>query len=736
MDPRRMCMKVFRLEFRQLACDIEELVFMEPDSGSCCASAAVPPGGEMQIESRGLDDQRVLEISYDEENQQQLCSESFLQSSQRSWNTTQTIMGQTRNRTYLLCPVCKKTQWSLPVHLRRSCMKNSPGVDIERTVDAAKREANELLRQDNVWMSKELQDGGNVAVENVGRFMYYMEPKRPSLLFVRQHEKTREYSNKLSEAGLCKQTVQFYVKSVKSQTRNRTHLLCPVCKKTQWSLPVHLRRSCMKNSPGVDIERTVDAAKREANELLCQDHVWEYDLIRKILDNPDPVSRSCRMEGMLWSTSPPKDPAPAIAAIQPAACSPSAGPAQAESEAGSESSRELYHCPTTVKTTSLRKRTSKSGLYGKHSIDHPLQMSIAKYLQVENVGRFMYYMDPKRPSLLFVRQHEKTREYSNKLSEAGLCKQMVQFYVKSVKSSMLGAPASALKTVLHKDSNNYVLFLSNLQASASKQVIEWVQRKRVPEHGGHVVVGVKEHNICNTGGHLYSLPGGGDGKILDWFDLYFTEVRPVMLGEKRKHMEDETDESEERFISSTGSSIYNASNDLERLHRKYQMPKVTSQMARRSFETATKKMTDTEKSMVADYFTHSSATAENVVTASLLLKRLLSGLDSSEERGVCTGSGCSQLEDQAPHHLLVKSYTLMVDGAAPKRSVRASLTGVHERCCYDRWCSYQLQLHMQHVLEHFGRRLPSEDRVRSRDGLQTFQMQPLFSGRGSHLGGA
>ena len=55
------------------------------------------------------------------------------------------------------------------------------------------------------------------------------------------------------------------------------------------------------------------------------------------------------------------------------------------------------------------------------------------------------------------------------------------------------------------------------------------------------------------------------------------------------------------------------------------MPKVTRQMARRAFETATAKMTDIEKSMVADNLTHSSATAENVVTASLLLKRLLGG---------------------------------------------------------------------------------------------------------------
>ncbi|KAL7886911.1 hypothetical protein AOLI_G00046320 [Acnodon oligacanthus] len=528
------------------------------------------------------------------------------------------------------------------------------------------------------------------------------------------------------------------VNETDSQTRNRTYLLCPVCKKTQWSLPVHLRRSCMKNSPGVDIERTVDAAKREANELLRQDNVWEYDLIRKILDNPDHVGRLIKElqdGGNVVVNIPPKDPAPAIAAIQPAACSPSAGPAQANSEAGSESSRELYHCPTTVKTTSLRKRTSKSGLYGKHSIDHPLQMSIAKYLQVENVGRFMYYMDPKRPSLLFVRQQEKTREYSNKLSEAGLCKQTVQFYVKSVKSVLLcwtlkqrdflvvmgklKGPGCFFGRQLTQAELQLVLYyleavviLWHLQQPGVAEhmtVIEWVQRKRVPGHGGHVVVGVKEHNTSATQVATFTLSQEEEM----WFDLYFTEVRPVMLGEKRKHMEDET-ESEERFISSTGSSIYNASNDLERLHRKYQMPKVTSQMARQAFETATKKMTDTEKSMVTDYFTHSSATAENVMTASLLLKRLLSGLDSSEERGVCTGSCCSQLEDQAAHHLLVKSYTLMVDGAAPKRSVRATLTGVHERCCYDRWRSYQLQLHMQHVLEHFGRRLPSEDRVRSR----------------------
>ena len=71
---------------------------------------------------------------------------------------------------------------------------------------------------------------------------------------------------------------------------------------------------------------------------------------------------------------------------------------------------------------------------------------------------------------------------------------------------------------------------------------------------------------------------------------------------------------------------------------------------------------------------------------------------SSEERGGRTGSGCSQLDDQAAYDLLVESYPVTVDGAAPKRSVRASLTGVHERYCYDRWRGDQLQSRVQHVL--------------------------------------
>lgn len=52
-------------------------------------------------------------------------------------------------------------------------------------------------------------------MENVARFMYYVDPARPSFLFVQQREKLQEYLRKLSEAKLSKQTQLNYLKSLK-----------------------------------------------------------------------------------------------------------------------------------------------------------------------------------------------------------------------------------------------------------------------------------------------------------------------------------------------------------------------------------------------------------------------------------------------------------------------------------------------------------------------------------------
>lgn len=83
----------------------------------------------------------------------------------------------------------------------------------------------------------------------------------------------------------------FFVFFFNSQVRNRIFILCPVCKKAQSSLPLHLRMACTKHSPNDDMEFAVDAAKQEANRLLRRGRVWKYSLVQRIMDKPDPVAR-------------------------------------------------------------------------------------------------------------------------------------------------------------------------------------------------------------------------------------------------------------------------------------------------------------------------------------------------------------------------------------------------------------------------------------------------------------
>ncbi|XP_049323401.1 uncharacterized protein LOC111196956 [Astyanax mexicanus] len=248
-------------------------------------------------------------------------------------------------------------------------------------------------------------------------------------------------------------------------------------------------------------------------------------------------------------------------------------------------------------------------------------------------------------------------------------------------------------------------------------VTEWISRRRDDIRPAFVAVAVKEHKTAATQVATFVLSQEQEM----WFDIYFTEVRPVMLGRKRKRVDDD-DESDERFfISSTGRHIHNASNDLERLHKKYQVPKVTSQMVRRAYETATKDMPDADKAKVAGYLTHSTATAEkhyrmreisSAIDACLILRRLRGDSDSDQSDHTPAGSA-AYLTDQAAYDKLLRSYPVTLDGVPPKRSKRVSLAGQNERYCYDRWRSEQLELRVQHVLEHFARRLPSESRVKA-----------------------
>ncbi|KAJ8367209.1 hypothetical protein AAFF_G00324220 [Aldrovandia affinis] len=521
---------------------------------------------------------------------------------------------------------------------------------------------------------------------------------------------------------------------------NRHIMLCPVCHKPQDILSAHLRRVCMKRETPEAISAALNKAKVDTREHLKTGMVWSYGLICSIMGDANPVSRmveELQRRHNVVTNLPPQLPYANVTG-RPSSSTPpqpaeTAAPETGESEQSdhaSVSSGEMFQCEQENKwSTMTRKLMAEKGLYRKHSLDHPVLKGFGTHLEkdlqnehykqeVENVARFLYFMDPQQPSLEFVRDREKSKLFFRQLTEAKLSKQTVQNYHKSLKRFLVYHTHSTNlrheDATLHGDCRHFIDYIGVQQKCLSKQVSKEITQKRhdrliekdpltphdclavlkaarrdflgvmekacvkdsvleltecgfvlyyleavlilkhlqqpgVVEHmtvkewdsrvsvqSGHCIVGVKEHKTAAQQVAVFAL---SDEEEM-WFLIYYMHVRPqVIKAQSKKRKRDEAEEEsegeaekEERFfISTTGRPIYNASNDLNRLQAKYKVVPVTSQLARRVFETATKSMSDAEKSLVADYLTHSTVTAEkhyrmkqsgSIVRASQLLAQL------------------------------------------------------------------------------------------------------------------
>ncbi|XP_053531308.1 uncharacterized protein LOC128629075 [Ictalurus punctatus] len=195
-----------------------------------------------------------------------------------------------------------------------------------------------------------------------------------------------------------------------------------------------------------------------------------------------------------------------------------------------------------------------------------------------------------------------------------------------------------------------------------------------------------------------------------------TRVRPQLQSCIRKRKREDMDGTEERFfISSASGRIHNPSNDLQRLHIGYGIrPWVTSQRAHRVLETATKSLTDTEKSLVADYLTHSTATAEkhyrmkqadNVVRASQLLDLLAGQSSTDPSEGESSRAARSiarsaaqqkaettdlQMDLEAAYNRRVEQHPVTLEGGAPDKALRADISPSFQRKLYEQWVKAQM----------------------------------------------
>ncbi|XP_056408790.1 uncharacterized protein LOC130348958 isoform X1 [Hyla sarda] len=98
-------------------------------------------------------------------------------------------------------------------------------------------------------------------------------------------------------------------------------------------------------------------------------------------------------------------------------------------------------------TVDTRKKMMAEGLYQRHSLDNPMLKGFASYLkdtlkvnnykqEVEDVARFLFYMNPKTVNLQFVKDVEKANSFFTKLRDLNLANQTIFNYLKHVRRFM------------------------------------------------------------------------------------------------------------------------------------------------------------------------------------------------------------------------------------------------------------------------------------------------------------
>ncbi|XP_075687131.1 uncharacterized protein LOC142656569 [Rhinoderma darwinii] len=144
-------------------------------------------------------------------------------------------------------------------------------------------------------------------------------------------------------------------------------------------------------------------------------------------------------------------------------------------------------------TVVTRQKMKAAGLYKRHSLDEPILKGFAYYLQhtldvpnykqeVENLARFLYYMNPQRPNLDFVSNIEKVNSFFTKLRDLKLANQTVFNYLKHIRRFMTyqlrATNLSAERPRLFKSCNFFMDVTEDIQKRLSKGISREVVSKR------------------------------------------------------------------------------------------------------------------------------------------------------------------------------------------------------------------------------------------------------------------
>ncbi|XP_048024140.1 uncharacterized protein LOC125253925 [Megalobrama amblycephala] len=248
-----------------------------------------------------------------------------------------------------------------------------------------------------------------------------------------------------------------------------------------------------------------------------------------------------------------------------------------------------------------------------------------------------------------------------------------------------------------------ILILGHFQRPGAVEGLttaEWDERKN---SGGKVCVAVSEHKTALTMEEAAML------------DAYYTWIRPDCI-------QPDVDHGNRLFVSTSGTKIRSATNDLCRLHAHYKLPNIKSQQVRRSVETdAAANLTEEQKASVAHYMAHSTAVAnkyyrmkplEFVVATANLLNSL--SRDSAEDGARAEKRRRVEEEVSSPTpdlDVFLQAFPVGITGQPPNKTQRAKAGFPTDRVFYDKWRALQYSKREQHLLSKCSRCAPTAAKV-------------------------
>ncbi|XP_075181819.1 uncharacterized protein LOC142255105 [Anomaloglossus baeobatrachus] len=173
---------------------------------------------------------------------------------------------------------------------------------------------------------------------------------------------------------------------------------------------------------------------------------------------------------------------------------------EAETTEGEENSRntdEHGERSSRIKwSVTSRIKMQEAGLYNRHPSSDPILQGFSDYLQnhcklerykqkVEDVSRFLYFMDKRRVSLNFAKKIEKARSFFKKLKDIGLCNQTVSNYLKHVRRFvhylLFATDVTWQNRKLYKIMKYFKNVIMDIQKTFSKGIAKEVVSKRYLE---------------------------------------------------------------------------------------------------------------------------------------------------------------------------------------------------------------------------------------------------------------